>query len=76
LLVTIGRKDETVVPALAEALKDKEPGVRQRAAEALGAIGPKAKAAKPALTEAARKDRNRHVREAAVGAMKLIVPGG
>ena len=65
---------QTAVPALAEALKDKEPGVRQIAAKVRGRIGPKAEAAVPALTEAL-KDKDRDVREAAAGAIKQIGPG-
>lgn len=41
---------EAAVPTLIELVKDKEPGYRWDAAEALGWIGPKAKAAVPALT--------------------------
>jgi HEAT repeat protein len=43
------------VPALAKALGDREPGVRQAAVKALGAVGPGAKAALPALTRALRR---------------------
>src|SRR5439155_14570641 len=42
------------VPDLIEALKDEKPYVRQNAAEALGAMGAAAKAAVPALIEAAK----------------------
>ncbi len=40
------------VPALTEALKDADPGVRWSAAESLGRIGPASKAAVPALAAA------------------------
>jgi HEAT repeat protein len=45
-------KNSAAVPALIEALKDKDTGVRYMATEALGGIGPDAKAAVPALVEA------------------------
>lgn len=41
-----------LAPALARALKDRDPRVRYRAAAALGALGPSAAAAGPALLEA------------------------
>jgi HEAT repeat protein len=62
---------QTAVPALAEALKDKEPGVRQIAAKALGRIGPKPEAAVPALTEAL-KDKEGFVRWVAAQALAQI----
>jgi hypothetical protein len=40
------------IPALIEAIRDKDPLVRRRAAEALGKMGPEAKQAIPALKEA------------------------
>jgi len=45
----------TIGQALAKALGDREPGVRQAAVKALGAVGPGAKAALPALTRALRR---------------------
>ena len=59
------------MPALVEALKDKEWTVRQSAAEALGKIGPKAEAAVPALAEAL-KDKNSVVRRIAAQALAQI----
>jgi HEAT repeat protein len=46
----IGQYKEAV-PALIKELKDADPGVRSRAAEMLGAIGPPAKKAVPGLVE-------------------------
>jgi HEAT repeat protein len=43
--------DDTLVAILVEALKDPEPRVRAAAAEAVGTLGPKAKATLPALLE-------------------------
>ena len=48
----MGAKAKDAIPALIEALKDKEWNVRLRAAEALKKIGPKAESAVPALIEA------------------------
>ncbi len=49
---------KATVPALIELLKHKDPNIREGAAKALGSIGPKAKAAVPAL-EKALKDMGR-----------------
>ncbi len=49
--VSAGQED---VPALIHKLKDKDRRVRERAASALGKIGPAAKEAIPALEAAAR----------------------
>ncbi len=62
-----------VVPALIEALKDKENDVRLSAAIKLGVIGEPARDALPAL-EGALKDRDARVREAAGKAMSRIDP--
>ncbi len=53
-----------------EALKDKDPRVRAAAAQALGGIGPAAKAAVPALIEAL-KDEEEEVGNAAAEAFAL-----
>ena len=53
-----------VVPALIEALKDKDGDVRRSAALGLGSFGEQAKDAIPAL-QAAQHDRDARVREAA-----------
>ena len=62
-----------VVPALTEALKDKEGDVRWSAAIGLGYFGEQARSAVPAL-QAARRDRDRRVREAAAVALSRIDP--
>ena len=62
-----------VVPALIEALKDKDGDVRWSAAIGLGTLGDKAKDAIPAL-EVALRDRDARVREAAGKALSRIDP--
>jgi HEAT repeat protein len=61
------------VPALIEALKDKENDIRLSAAIGLGYFGEKARDAIPAL-QAARRDRDARVREAAGVALSRIDP--
>jgi HEAT repeat protein len=69
------RKGEAaqVVPALVEALKDKEADIRWGAAIGLGYFGEQAEDAIPAL-EAAQRDRDARVREAAGKALSRIDP--
>jgi HEAT repeat protein len=62
-----------VVPALIEALKDKDGDIRVSAALGLGSFGEQAKDAIPAL-EAAQGDRDARVREAAGKALSRIDP--
>ena len=62
-----------VVPALIEALKDKEGDIRWSAAIGLGYFGEHAKDAIPAL-QAAQRDRDARVREAAGVALSRIDP--
>ena len=62
-----------VVPALIEALKDKDSDVRRSAAIGLGSFGEQAKDAIPAL-QAAQRDRDARVREAAGIALSRIDP--
>ena len=62
-----------VVPALIEALKDKESDIRWSAAIKLGTFGEQARDALPAL-QAALSDRDARVREAAGKAMSRIDP--
>jgi HEAT repeat protein len=69
------RKSEAVkvVPALTEALRDKDGDIRWSAAIGLGYFGDQAKDAIPALQEAQR-DRDARVREAAGVALSRIDP--
>ncbi len=69
------RKEEAarIVPALIEALGDKGSDIRQSAAIGLGYFGEQARDAIPAL-EAARRDRDARVREAAGKALSRIDP--
>jgi HEAT repeat protein len=69
------RKDDAakVVPALNEALKDRDGDVRRSAALGLGSFGDQARDAIPALQEAQR-DRDARVREAARIALSRIDP--
>jgi HEAT repeat protein len=62
-----------VVPALTEALKDKEGDIRWSAAIGLGSFGEQARDAIPAL-QAAQRDRDARVREAAAVALSRIDP--
>jgi HEAT repeat protein len=62
-----------VVPALIETLKDKQGDVRWSAAIGLGNFGEQAKDAIPAL-QAAQRDRDARVREAAGVALSRIDP--
>jgi HEAT repeat protein len=62
-----------VVPAMIEALKDRDADVRHSAAIGLGYFGDQAKDAIPAL-QAAQKDRDARVREAATIAISRISP--
>lgn len=59
------------IPLLIEALRDEDPAVRLRAAEALARIGPKAGAAVPTLLEAVN-DSSDAVRGTAAGAIQII----
>jgi HEAT repeat protein len=54
----MGPASRPVIPALAQALKDREPLVRMNAARALFRLGADAKPAVPALIEAVRDERN------------------
>jgi HEAT repeat protein len=62
-----------VVPALIEALKDKQGDMRWSAAIGLGYFGEQARDAIPAL-QAAQRDRDARVREAAGVALSRIAP--
>jgi len=61
------------IPAIIEALKDKDWDVRTSAASALGGIGPDARAAVPVLIEAL-KDEHFYVRSSAAHALGGIGP--
>jgi HEAT repeat protein len=69
----IDPKNETALPLLIEALKDKTSKVRKRAAESLGELGPGAKSAVSALVKAV-KDSEPNVSWAAVDALGQIGP--
>jgi HEAT repeat protein len=69
-----GAVDATIVPALAEAVKDQDPLVRREAAVALMKIGPAAKSARGAVSEA-MNDGDAGVREAASKALERIDGG-
>ena len=62
-----------MIPALIEALKDKDTDIRLSAAIGLGYFGDKAKDAIPAL-QTAQLDRDPRVREAATVAISRISP--
>ncbi|HZU37548.1 MAG TPA: HEAT repeat domain-containing protein, partial [Gemmataceae bacterium] len=62
------------IHALTEAVNDTDEGVRVAAAEALGRLGPDAKAALPVLKQHADKDPSATVRQAAADAVARIVP--
>jgi HEAT repeat protein len=62
-----------VIPALADALKQKDADIRLSAAVGLGYFGEQAKDAVPAL-QAAQRDRDARVREAAAVALSRIDP--
>ena len=64
---------ELAVPALIDALRDTDAGVRKAAANALGKVDPDVKLAVPALTDAL-KDKAPPVRQAAASALGLIGP--
>jgi HEAT repeat protein len=64
---------EPAVPALIDALRDSDTGVRKAAAEALGKVDPDVKVAVPALTNAL-KDKASPVRQSAASALGQIGP--
>src|SRR5215472_10473597 len=63
-----------IVPALIEALKDKDGDIRWSAAIGLGAFGADAREAIPALQMVARRDRDARVSEGARVAITRIDP--
>jgi HEAT repeat protein len=70
-----GAAEATVVPALIEALKDRDAGVRAEAILALARIGPAAREAEPALRELATNDRDATVRASAAKALENLHSG-
>jgi HEAT repeat protein len=70
------KKDDgpKVVPALIEALKDKDGDIRVSAALGLGSFGEQARDAIPALEAAQKNGRDARVREAAGKALSRIDP--
>ncbi len=63
-----------VIPAMIDALKDKEGDIRLSAAIGLGYFGGQAKDAIPALEQAAKSDRDTRVRKQASVALSRIDP--
>jgi HEAT repeat protein len=73
-LVALSRIDsQAQVGPISEVLTNKWPHLRLRAVQALGKMGPKAKAASPALARAL-KDGDKQVRDAAFEALRIIDP--
>jgi HEAT repeat protein len=73
-LARIDPKNQTALPLLIAALKDKAGKVRKMAAESLGDLGPESPPAVAALVKAA-KDSDPSVRWAAIDALGQIGPG-
>ncbi len=74
-LSRMGREVEQLIPTFIATLEDPNSGLRDVAAEALGAIGPRARAAIPALREILTA-RDAFVRNAAQRALARINRGG
>lgn len=74
VLADFGPNAEPAVPALVEALGDRDPQVRRGAATALGRIGPHARAATTPLI-AALRDGKFEVVSAAAQALSRVAPG-
>ncbi len=70
-----GAVDGTVIPALMEALQDRDPGVRAEAVLALLRIGSAAREASSALQERATRDRDATVRAYALKALEKVQDG-
>ncbi len=69
----MGKDAQAAIPALIDALRDKDNFVRERAIESLGMMGPAAKEAVPALQQAL-KDPYKPARKAASKALERIQP--
>ncbi len=72
VLGNVGEIDPAVVPALTEALGDREAGVRSEAVLALSKIGPAARPAETALAAAAQNDPHPTVRRQAARALQRV----
>ena len=71
-LGNVGSTDPAVWPALVEALKDPDAGVRREAILALMKFGPGAREAIPALTEMRQRDPDGQVRTHATLALRKL----
>jgi HEAT repeat protein len=71
-LGNIGTADETVLPALLEALRDREAIIRKEAILALLKFGPAARQALDTLTDLGRRDPDAEVREYALKAARRL----
>jgi HEAT repeat protein len=71
-LGNIGRTDPTAVPALVDALKDADAGVRSETILSLVKIGPPAKAAIAQLSEVEQHDNEESVRTLASKALEKL----
>lgn len=67
-----GSKYKDAVPALVKNLEDQNAGVRMRAAQALGYIGPAAEDAVPKLEKMQKSDSDKGCRDAATAALEKI----
>lgn len=75
-LPKLSPKPDWAIPSLVKLLKDRRPGSRRLAAEALGEIGIPSPEVQPALETAAAKDADDRVRESAAQALQKILGSG
>lgn len=75
-LPKLSPKPDWAIPSLVKLLKDRRPGTRRLAAEALGEIGISSTEVQPALETAAAKDADDRVRESAAYALQKILASG
>ncbi|MDX1969819.1 MAG: HEAT repeat domain-containing protein [Planctomycetaceae bacterium] len=75
-LPKLSPKPDWAIPSLVKLLKDRRPGTRRLAAEALGEIGISSTEVQPALETAAAKDADDRVRESAAHALQKILASG
>ncbi len=71
----VGTADPAAIPAVVGAVKDRDAAVRREAVLALLNLGPVAKDAAPALSEAAAKDPDPTVRKDAAKALERVTGG-